>query len=228
VRIVVRRARVWLQKIAVAAKQNSQEAERTARRSTDAGSSGDDAGSASADGTAAAPQLLRLGSVVAIATCTVSGAYDWWAGCVEKMKCKSSKSGKYVGTTTPVELDEACAEKVQVVCTWYRKQAGYVFTYDGPIDDADYNMEVALGLLDFELPDEEGVYRLRDPAQGPQLDAALKLTVRPTPTLGGKKKRTRGEQMLAKEAQQEREQAAWAAPAPAKKPRKEPTVRVRT
>ena len=148
---------------------------------------------------------------------------------MEKMKCKSSRSAKYVATTTPIPFDEACAEKVQVVCTWYKKQADYVFTYDGPIDDAAYSMEVALGLLDLELPDDEGRYRPRDPSQGPQLDAALKLTVRPTPAASGKKKRTKGEEILAKEAQQAREQATWAAaPAAAKQPRKPPTKRMRT
>ena len=125
-------------------------------------------------------------------------------------------------------FDQACAEKVQVVCTWYTKHDGYVFTYDGPIDDATYNMEVALGMLDLELPDGEGRYALRDPSQGPQLDAALRLTQRPQSN-GKGKKRTRGEEILAREAQQEREQAVWAtAPPAAKKARKPPTVRVRS
>ena len=80
-------------------------------------------------------------------------------------------------------------------------------------------------MLDMELPDDEGKYRLRDPSQGPQLDAALKLTERPT----GSKKRTKGEEILAKERQRERETATWAAPAPpAKKARKAPTPRVRS
>jgi len=172
--------------------------------------------------------MVRLGGVVALATCTADGTYDWWAGRVEKMKCKSSKSGKYLATTTPVQFDEACAEKAQVVCTWYKKHAGYIFTYDGPIDDATYNMEVALGMLDLKLPDGEGRYMLRDPSQGPQLDAALRLTQRP-PSKGKGQKRTRGAEILAREAQQEREQAVWAAaPAAAKKPRKAPTVRVRS
>ena len=83
-------------------------------------------------------------------------------------------------------------------------------------------------MVDFELPDNEGQYRLRDPSQGPKLDAALKLTVRPTPTPSGSKKRTKGEEILAKEAQQEREQAAWVVPPAAKKPRKAPTQRVRS
>ena len=213
-----------LEKISAAAKQTSREAERTVCRSGDAGSSSDDVSDSAAD----SPQLLRLGSVVGFATCTDAGTYAWWAGRIEKMKCKSSKSGKYIATTTPMPFDEACAEKVQVVCTWYKKHSGYVFTYDGPIDDAPYSMENALGLLDLELPDDRGKYRLRDPAQGPQLDAALKLTERPNPGPSGRKKRTRGEEILALEAQEQRERAAWAAPAAAKKPRKAPTVRIPT
>ena len=40
-------------------------------------------------------------------------------------------------------------------------------------------MKFALGLLDLELPNGVGKYKLRDPAQGPQFDAALKLTELP-------------------------------------------------
>jgi len=166
--------------------------------------------------------MLKLGCVVAIATC-LNGAYEWWAGRVEKMKCKSSRTGKLIETSVPTDFDAACADKVQVACTWYKKQRrSYVFTYDGPVDDAFYSLENALGVLDLELPDAQGRYMLRDLAQGPQLDAALKLTVKPDG-----KKRTAGEELVAREAQREREQPVWDVAAPAaKKARKAPTVRV--
>lgn len=81
-------------------------------------------------------------------------------------------------------------------------------------------MEFALGLLDLELPGVTGRYKLRDPAQGPQFDAALKLTEVPCG-----KKRTRGEELIAREAQGEREGAT--APPQPKAPRRAPTVRCR-
>ena len=159
--------------------------------------------------------------MVAIATC-LNGVYEWWAGRVEKMKCKSSRTGKLIETSVPSDFDAACTDKVQVACTWYKKHRSYVFTYDGPVDGAFYSLENALGLLDLELPDAQGRYKLRDFAQGPQLDAALKLTVKP-----GGKKRTAGEELVALEAQREREQPAWdVAPPAANKARKAPTARV--
>ena len=106
---------------------------------------------------------------------------------------------------------------MKVVCSWYRKHANYVFTYNGPVDDALYSMENALGILDLELPDSDGKYRLRDPSQGPQLDAALQLTVVPA-----NKKRSRGEEMQARQAQVERESMA---PPPTKQKRGAPTDR---
>ena len=55
-------------------------------------------------------------------------------------------------------------------------------------------MQFCLGLLALTLPDESGRLRLRDPAQGPMLDEALKLT-QPSKMKGSK--RTRGEEVLA-------------------------------
>ena len=63
------------------------------------------------------------------------------------------------------------------------------------------NTHCFLGLLDLTLPDSKGKQRLRDPSQGKQLDAALELT---KPVAQGKS-RTRGEELLAREAQHERE-----------------------
>ena len=177
----------------------------------------DAAADAAADDEPQPPQMLKLGSVVVLATSTASGRYDWWAGRVEKMKCTSSKAGRYVNTVTPTQFDQACSDKVKVICSWYRKHANYVFTYDGPVDDKEYNMENALGMLDLEMPDASGRYKLRDPSQGPQLDAALKLTEVPA-----NKKRSRGDEMLAQQARVERESM----PAEAtKRPRGEPTDR---
>ena len=55
-------------------------------------------------------------------------------------------------------------------------------------------MEFALGLLPLTMPDERGQLSLRDPAQGPMLDEALKLT-QPSKKAGSK--RTREEEVLA-------------------------------
>ena len=105
--------------------------------------------------------------------------------------------------------------------SFIQKRVGHIFTYDGPIDDQFYSMENALGVSDLELPDDQGRYKLRDLAQGLQLDAALKLTVKPQG-----KKRTVGEQLVAREAQREREQPAWDVAPASKKARKAPTKRV--
>ena len=86
----------------------------------------------------------------------------------------------------------------------YSKHAKHVFTYDGPIDTKPYSMEFVLGLLDFELPDDQGRYMLRDSGQGPAMDAALTLT---QPSLRRGSKRTRGEELLADEDRREREHA---------------------
>ena len=120
------------------------------------------------------------------------------------MQVRSAK-GKFVDARDPIPLSEAREKSTKVgsarvICTWYNKHAKYTFTYDGPVDDKLYPMENALGLVDLALPDSKGKQHLRDPSQGPQLDAALELT---KPAQG--KKRTQGEEMLAREAQHERE-----------------------
>lgn len=65
-------------------------------------------------------------------------------------------------------------------------------------------MEFALGMLPLTLPDERGRLALRDPAQGPMLDEALKLT-KPSEKKGSK--RTRGEEVLGTRAKRARETA---------------------
>lgn len=169
----------------------------------------------------ATPQTMRIGATVVLATCTAAGVYEWWAGRVEKMRRKSSRSTRFLDTSDPVPFREACSSNMNVICTWYKRHARYTFTYDGPIDDGEYSLEFALGLLDLELPDSAGKCKLRDPAQGPQFDAALKLTELPR----GKKK-TRGEEQLAREAQQARESSTWLQPGQPKRPRRIPTVRI--
>ena len=139
---------------------------------------------------------------------------------MEKMRRQSSRSSRFLNTSISVPFDEARASKMMVICTWYRKHPRYTFTYDGPIDDDEFSIASALGLLDLDLPDEAGKYRLRDPAQGPQFDAALKLTELPRG-----KTRTRGEEQLAQDAQLHRETAPWLQPPAAKKPRRAPAVR---
>jgi hypothetical protein len=208
-----------LEKIVAAAKQQTQEAERTCKRDVDASVGAGSTTNDQAD-EPSPTQMLRLGSVVALATCTSTGTYEWWAGRVEKMRRPSSRSSRFLDTSDPVLFDEACASKMMVICTWYRKHARYVFTYDGPIDDNEFSMASALGLLDLDLPDEAGRYKLRDRAQGPQFDAALKLTEVPRG-----KKRTRGEEHLAQDAQLHRETASWLQPSAAKK-RRAPAVHV--
>ena len=121
------------------------------------------------------------------------------------MRRKSNgKTGKYVPTSDPIPFDDAVATKVKVVNKWYKRQRGYVFTYDGPVDTEQYSMEFALGMLPLTLPDERGRLALRDPAQGPMLDEALKLT-QPSKKKGSK--RTRGEEVLAEKAKRAREMA---------------------
>ena len=112
------------------------------------------------------------------------------------MQVRSAK-GKFVDARDPIPLSEAREKSTKVgsarvICTWYNKHAKYTFTYDGPVDDKLYPLENALGLVDLALPDSKGKQHLRDPSQGPQLDAALELT---KPAQG--KKRTQGEEMLA-------------------------------
>ena len=150
--------------------------------------------------------MLQLGGNVALATVTAQGVYEWWAGRVQQMRRKSNgKTGRYVPTSDPVPFDEAVATNIKVVCKWYNKHNGYVFTYDGPVDTEPYGMEMALGMLPLTLPDERGRLSLRDPAQGPMLDEALTLT-KPSKKKGSK--RTRGEEVLAERAKRARQAAS--------------------
>jgi hypothetical protein len=105
-------------------------------------------------------------------------------------------------TSDPIPFDDAVATKVKVICKWYKRHRGYAFTYDGPVDTEQYSMEFALGMLPLTLPDEHGRLALRDPAQGPMLDEALKLT-QPSKKKGSK--RSRGEEVLAERAKRARE-----------------------
>ena len=188
-----------LEKIKAAAQETAAMVRST--RSEQAGSSADgDKG----DGANAQSPLLQLSSNVAIAT-ELEGRYEWWAGRVQEIWRKShGKTGRYVRTTEPISFDEAVEAKVKVSCKWYNKHSGYEFTYDGPVDTEKYCMDVALGLLPLTLPDERHRLLLRDPAQGPMLDEALKLT-QPSAKRGSK--RTKGEEVLADMAKRAREAA---------------------
>ena len=193
-----------LEKIKSAAEQTASMVKSTR---AEQGGSTDVTGDGDGDGDTDGPSspLLQLGSNVALATATADGTYEWWAGRVQQMRRKSDgKTGRYVPASDPIPFDDAVATKVKVVCKWYIKHGGYVFTYDGPVDTEQYSMEFALGMLPLTLPDEHGRLALRDPAQGPMLDEALKLT-RPSKKKGSK--RTRGEEVLAERAKRTRETA---------------------
>ena len=190
-----------LEKIKSAAEQTASMVKAT--RSDQGGSSAD--GDGDGEPTEASP-MLQLGGNVALATVTAQGVYEWWAGRVQQMRRKSNgKTGRYVPTSDPVPFDEAVATNIKVVCKWYNKHNGYVFTYDGPVDTEPYGMEMALGMLPLTLPDERGRLSLRDPAQGPMLDEALTLT-KPSKKKGSK--RTRGEEVLAERAKRARQAAS--------------------
>ena len=151
----------------------------------------------------AAHRSLRIGSNLAVAT-EAAGVYEWWLGRVQYMYRKSSgKTGKYVPTSEPILFDEAQELKMKVVCNWYKKHARSLFTYDGPVDDAQYPLENCLGMVDLDLPNARGQYSLRDPGQARRLNTALDYT-RPAPTPGAKK-RTCGEVQLAAQDRHTRE-----------------------
>lgn len=153
-----------------------------------------------------APELLRLGKVVAIACLDpASNKYSWHLGRVQKMFRKSSgKRGRDVPFIEPVLYLDAIESKVKVVCNWYKRDAkskGYTFTYNGENDATPYSLENALGLVGLALPRRER-YDLLDTAQGPRLDAALQLT-KPSEKPGSK--RTKGEEQQADTARQVRQ-----------------------
>ncbi|EOD23399.1 hypothetical protein EMIHUDRAFT_239656 [Emiliania huxleyi CCMP1516] len=94
------------------------------------------------------------------------------------MLCKSGgKRGSYVRTYLPVPFDEAKAANYKIHCNFYAKSGAdgdYTFKYN--VDDsAPYHMESVLGLLDLNLPTDEGVYVPRDQQAGWKFDEALKL-----------------------------------------------------
>jgi hypothetical protein len=190
-----------LEKIKSAAEQTASMVKST--RSEQGGSADGDHGDGAGDADEPSSPLLQLGSNVALATVNADGTYEWWGGRVQQMRRKSNgKTGRYVPTSDPIPFDDAVATKVKVICKWYKRHRGYAFTYDGPVDTEQYSMEFALGMLPLTLPDEHGRLALRDPAQGPMLDEALKLT-QPSKKKGSK--RSRGEEVLAERAKRARE-----------------------
>ena len=99
-------------------------------------------------------------------------------------------------------------------------------TDDAAPDSTAYSLDNALGLVDLALP-KGNVYELRDPAQGPRLDAALELT---KPSKKPRSTRTRGEEQLADEARKQHQQYRpedLGMRAPSGKARAPPTKRVR-
>ena len=132
--------------------------------------------------------------------------------------------------TEPMLYMDAVAAKVQLVCSWYRrdiKSKIYTFIYDAEPDSRPFSMESALGLVELALPRRDR-YDLFDQAQGPQLDSALELM---KPTEKPKSKRTKGEERQAAAARQQRQQYRpedLGMRAPSGKARAPPTLRVRT
>ena len=122
--------------------------------------------------------MLEIGTNVVIATYDSAGRFDWWCGRVQQMLCKSGgKRGSYVRTYLPVPFDEAKAVNYKIHCNFYAKSgADGVYTFKYNVDDsAPYHMESVLGLLDLNLPSDEGVYVPRDQQAGWKFDEALKL-----------------------------------------------------
>ena len=127
--------------------------------------------------TSATP-MLEISTNVVIATYDSAGRFDWWCGRVQQMLCKSGgKRGSYVRTYLPVPFDEAKAANYKIHCNFYAKSgAEGVYTFKYNVDDsAPYHMESVLGLLDLNLPTDEGVYVPRDQQAGWKFDEALKL-----------------------------------------------------
>ena len=122
--------------------------------------------------------MLEISTNVVIATYDSAGRFDWWCGRVQQMLCKSGgKRGSYVRTYLPVPFDEAKAANYKIHCNFYAKSgADGVYTFKYNVDDsAPYHMESVLGLLDLNLPSDEGVYVPRDQQAGWKFDEALKL-----------------------------------------------------
>ena len=217
-----------LEKIEAASKQTKLEIARSSKQAAANVASPSDDTPAPVD----APEVLRIGRVVAIACLDpATNKYTWECGRVQKMLRKSSgKKGRDVAFIEPILYLDAVASKVKVVCNWYKrdsKSKGYVFTYDGENDAKPYSLENALGLVNLALPRRDR-YDLLDPSQGARLDAALQLT-KPSERAGSK--RTKGEEQLAEEGRRERQQYLpedLGIRAPSGKARAAPTVRVRS
>jgi len=196
-----------LEKIAAASKQTKLEIARSSKQAAASVASHFDAPDSDTPAPLDAPEILRIGRVVAIACLDpATNKYSWECGRVQKMLRKSSgKKGRDVDFLEPILYLDAVAAKVKVVCNWYKrdsKSKGYVFTYDGVNDAKPYSLENALGLVNLALP-RRGRYDLLDTSQGTRLDAALQLT-KPSERAGSK--RTKGEERLAEEDRRERQQ----------------------
>jgi hypothetical protein len=138
--------------------------------------------------------MLEISTNVVIATYDSAGRFDWWCGRVQQMLCKSGgKRGSYVRTYLPVPFDEAKAANYKIHCNFYAKSgADGVYTFKYNVDDsAPYHMESVLGLLDLNLPSDEGVYVPRDQQAGWKFDEALKL-ITPAADSAPHRKRGRG------------------------------------
>ena len=90
-------------------------------------------------------------------------------------------------------FDEAKAANYKIHCNFYAKSgADGVYTFKYNVDDsAPYHMESVLGLLDLNLPSDEGVYVPRDQQAGWKFDEALKL-ITPAADSAPHRKRGRG------------------------------------
>ena len=127
-----------------------------------------------------------------MATENRQGGFEWWAGRLAALERKASGEGskRWVRLLDPVLFEEAKQSQMQVYCDWYTKHACGVFMLNGPLDDKPYAMTSVLGILDLDLPDARGKYKLRDLAQGARLNQVLDLL---KPELRAGSKRTQGE-----------------------------------
>ena len=112
-----------------------------------------------------------------MATENGQGSFEWWAGRLAALERKASGEGskRWVRLLDPVLFEEAKQSQMQVYCDWYTKHACGVFMLNGPLDDKPYAMTSVLGILDLDLPDARGKYKLRDLAQGARLNQVLDL-----------------------------------------------------
>ena len=138
-----------LEKIEAASKQTKLEIERSSKAASNASqaaaaTSTDTAESDEPAPTADAPQILRLGKVVALASVDpATEVYRWECGRVQKMLRRSKgKTGEPVPFTEPMLFMDAVEAKVLVVCSWYTRDAkskGYTFIYNAAPDSKPYS-----------------------------------------------------------------------------------------